>query len=153
MNIRPTEHDDIPALQKVLDGTGLFPSELLPEMAGATLSDTSSEDVWLTCEKEGTAIGFCYAAPEQLAEGTWNMLAIAVHPSMQGHGAGGAIVKRLEEILRKRGHRVLIADTSGTSAFDETRKFYRKNGYTEEARIRDFWAAGDDKVVFWKSLS
>ncbi|MEO1249198.1 MAG: GNAT family N-acetyltransferase, partial [Pseudomonadota bacterium] len=31
-------------------------------------------------------------------------------------------------------------------------EFYRRCGYVEEARIRDFWSAGDDKIVFWKAL-
>lgn len=69
------------------------------------------------------------------------------------NGCGGAIAKHLEAELKERGQRILIADTSGTDEFAQTREFYRKNGYAEEARIRDFWAAGDDKVVFWKSLS
>jgi ribosomal protein S18 acetylase RimI-like enzyme len=59
---------------------------------------------------------------------------------------------RLEADLRAKGARILIADTSGSDEFTQTRAFYRKNGYSEEARIRDFWADGDDKVVFWKSL-
>ena len=46
----------------------------------------------------------------------------------------------------------MIVDTSGTEAFAETRAFYRKNGYTEEARIRDYWADGDDKITFRKPL-
>ena len=80
------------------------------------------------------------------------MLAIAVLPSHQGKGLGRALVKYLENHLKKLGHRILIADTSGTHQFEQTRAFYRKNGYTEETRIRDFWAAGDDKIIFWKSL-
>lgn len=112
----------------------------------------ATKDVWLTCEMDGTAIGFCYAAPEQLAEGTWNMFAIAVLPEKQGQGVGGAMVKEFESNLRQHAHRVLLADTSGADEFQQTRTFYRKNGYSEEARIRDFWAEGDDKVVFWKSL-
>ncbi len=152
MKVRSTKFEDIPALKMVLDGTELFPSEMLPEMVSDFLSEEVSEDIWLTCEVEGSAIGFCYAVPEQLAEGTWNMLAIAVLPSKQGSGAGCAIVKELEAKLAAGGHRVLIADTSGTDEFVRTREFYRKNGYTEEARIRDFWVKGDDKVVFWKSL-
>lgn len=153
MNIRPTKQRDIPALQEVLDGTALFPREMLPDMLGGFLSDNESEDVWLTCEVDGKAIGFCYAVPEQLAEGAWNMLAIAVLPNLQGSGSGRAITTHLEAELRARGARILIADTSGTDDFAETRAFYRKNGYAEEARIRDFWAPGDDKIVFWKSLS
>ncbi|WP_299829665.1 GNAT family N-acetyltransferase [uncultured Roseobacter sp.] len=152
MKIRPTKHDDIAALQEVLKGTQLFPSEMLPNMVRNFLSDDESSDIWLTCEIEGKPVGFCYAVPEELAEGAWNMLAIAVLPTEQGGGCGSAIAKHLEEELKARGQRILIADTSGADDFAPTRDFYRKNGYAEEARIRDFWAAGDDKIVFWKSL-
>ena len=151
MNIRPTKSEDIPALKVVLDETGLFPSDMLPDMLTGFLSE-ESEDIWLTCEDGGNAIGFCFAAPEALAEGTWNMFAIAVLPSSQGNGAGHAIVSALESSLRERGNRILIADTSGTADFALTRDFYRKNSYSEEARIRDFWAEGDDKVTFRKAL-
>jgi ribosomal protein S18 acetylase RimI-like enzyme len=153
MKIRPTKHDDIAALQEVLDGTELFPSEMLPDMVGGFLADGESADIWLTCEANGKALGFCYAAPEALADGAWNMLAIAILPTEQGKGYGGAIVEHLEAELKARGQRILIADTSGVDGFAQTRAFYRKSGYSEEARIRDFWAAGDDKIVFWKSLS
>lgn len=152
VNIRPTKFEDIPALKLVLDATELFPSEMLPDMVSDFLSNDESEGLWLTCEEGGKAIGFCYATPEALTEGTWNMLAIAVLPEKQGSGAGGAIVKQLETRLRESGHRVLIADTSGADEFAQTREFYRKNAYSEEARIRDFWAEGDDKVIFRKSL-
>jgi ribosomal protein S18 acetylase RimI-like enzyme len=153
MNIRPTNHDDIADLQKVLDGTQLFPGEMLPDMVGRFVSGDEGSDLWLTCEVDGKAVGFCYAVPEKLTDRTWNMLALAVLPLLQGKGHGGALVRQLETTLRDRGQRVLIADTSGVDAFAQTREFYRKNNYTEEAHIREFWAAGDDKIVFWKSLA
>lgn len=152
MKIRPTKHDDIAALQEVLNGTELFPSEMLPDMLSGFLSGGESSDIWLTCEADGEAVGFCYAVPEELADGTWNMLAIAILPTKQGGGCGGAITRHLEAELKVRGQRILIADTSGADEFARTREFYRKNGYAEEALIRDFWATGDDKIVFWKSL-
>lgn len=151
-SVRATRSQDIPALKKVLDDTLLFPSEMLDDMVCDYLSNTDSEDLWLTCELDSEAIGFCYAAHEQLTEGTWNMLAIAILPSKQGNGVGRALVKELETNLRRCGQRILIVDTSGTDEFARTRDFYRKNGYSEEVRIRDFWAAGDDKIIFWKSL-
>lgn len=138
--------EDIPALQKVLDGTELFPSEMLPDMMNG------DGDIWLTAELDGRTLGFCYAAPEALTEATWNMVAIAVLPSAQGIGVGGALTAELEAELQRRSQATLIVDTSGTEAFAQTRAFYAKRGYIEEARIRDFWAPGDDKVIFWKSL-
>lgn len=153
MNTRLTTADDIKPLQSVLNQTELFPSEMLPEMIADFLSSDGSGDIWLTCELDGTPIGFCYATPEALTEGTWNMLAIAVLPSSQTHGAGSALTNHLEKLLQQRGHRILIADTSGSDAFKTARNFYRKNAFTQEARIRDFWADGDDKIIFWKKLS
>lgn len=152
MKLRSTRSEDIPALKLVLDGVELFPSELLPDMLSSFLSNQECEDIWLSVVVDGEPIGFCYAIPEPLTDGTWNMLAIAVLRAKQGLGAGAAITNELEASLRKKGARVLIADTSGADAFESARAFYRKNGYSEEARIRDFWAAGDDKVVFWKRL-
>jgi ribosomal protein S18 acetylase RimI-like enzyme len=153
MNIRPTRHDDLADLQEVLDGTELFPSEMLPDLVSGFLSGDEGSDLWLSCEVDGKAVGFCYAVPEELTDRAWNMLALAVLPLLQGKGHGGALVAQLEATLKSRGQRILIADTSGVDAFAQTREFYRKTGYTEEARIRDFWAAGDDKIVFWKSLA
>ena len=152
MKIRLSRFEDIPALKLILDQTDLFPSDMLAEMIGGFLSEDKSDDIWLTCEMDNEAVGFCYAIPEQLTDGTWNLLAIAVNPSKQSGGVGRALVRQLEDTLRDRGNRLLIVDTSGADEFSGTRLFYEKNDYTEEARIRDFWMAGDDKVIFRKTL-
>ena len=49
--------------------------------------------------------------------------------------------------------RTLIVETSSLDDYDQARTFYNRRGFVEEARIRDFYGPGDDKVVFWKSLS
>jgi hypothetical protein len=43
--------------------------------------------------------------------------------------------------------------TSGLTSFERTPAFYRKCGYEEEARVREFYEAGEDKVVFRKGLT
>ncbi|WP_216364980.1 MULTISPECIES: GNAT family N-acetyltransferase [unclassified Roseobacter] len=149
--IKATSTDDIAGLQAVLDGTELFPSEMLPDMLAPALAG-ETEAFWLTCLCDGEAVGLCYTVPEDLADGTWNMLALAVRPDLQGKRIGAALVKAAEERLKDRGQRILIVDTSSSDDFALTRKFYAQNGYEEEARIRDFWADGDDKVVFRKAL-
>ena len=149
--IKSTSPKDILGLQAVLDGTGLFPSEMLPDMLAPSLAG-ETEAFWLTCHSDGEAVGLCYTVPEELADGTWNMLALAVRPDLQGKRFGAALVHAAEQYLKDKGQRILIVDTSGTDAFALTRKFYAQNGYEEEARIRDFWADGDDKVIFRKAL-
>jgi len=149
--IKTTSAGDIPALQEVLDKTGLFPSDMLPDMLAPSLTG-ETEAFWLTCFVEGTAVGLCYTAPEDHAPGTWNMLALAVHPDLQGRRLGTTLVTAVEQHLIAREQRILVVDTSGTEAFARTRQFYAQAGYEEEARIRDFWAEGDDKVTFRKAL-
>ena len=147
--------DDLPALATVIGRTELFPSEMLQDMtAGFTAAGDpdTSEDIWLTATLDGEPAGLCFARPEALADGTWNMLALAVSPDHQGGGLGAAMTADLERRLAGRSVRILIVDTSGTDGFTLTRAFYEKQGYAPEARIRDYWAEGDDKVTFRKAL-
>jgi len=151
MTVRPAQASDIEALAAVLEGTELFPPEMLPQMMAGFLSG-EGEELWLTIMRDDLPVGFCYAMPEALTEGTWNMLALAVLPDCQGEGCGKKMVRHLEATLKSQGCRILIVDTSGTDAFAGTRAFYEAAGYLEEARIRDYWAPGDDKVIFRKAL-
>lgn len=149
--IQATAAEDIPALQLVLELTVLFPSQMLPEMLAPSL-EGGTEAFWLTCQFGGKAMGFCYTAPEDLTDGTWNMLALAVHPEVQGQKLGTTLIHATERQLKETGQRMLIIDTSSAHEFEQARKFYTRNGFEEEARIRDFWAPGNDKVIFRKLL-
>ena len=54
------------------------------------------------------------------------------------------MLEYVEHALTERGQRMLLVETSGTDDFDYVRAFYRNSGYTEEARIRNFYAHGID---------
>ncbi len=71
----------------------------------------------------------------------------------QDLGIGRQLVKQVEELLAAKQKRVLIVETSSGENFVSTRNFYQKLGYTKEASIREFWKAGEDKVVYWKKLT
>ncbi|WP_342077841.1 GNAT family N-acetyltransferase [Yoonia sp. SS1-5] len=152
MSVRPTQAADLPDLCAVLDQTALFPAEMLADMIAPFLSDPDSLDLWLTAFVDETPVGFCYAVPAQFADGSWNMLAIAVAPDQQGTGCGGALTTALLGDLQGKGQRVLIAETSGAAAFEGPRAFYLAQGFEQQGCIRDFWAPGDDKVIFWRGV-
>ncbi len=59
----------------------------------------------------------------------------------------------VEKTLQESGQRVLLVETSGSEDFALTRKFYTKCGYEQEARVRDYYAAGEDMVLFRKVLN
>ncbi len=58
----------------------------------------------------------------------------------------------VENLLREKGHRIILVETSGLPEFELTRKFYDQIGYQREAVIREFYSEGEDKVIFWKKL-
>ena len=58
----------------------------------------------------------------------------------------------IEQMLAVRGERLLLVETSGLASFERSRQFYRQCGFKEEARIREFYQASEDKIVFRKLL-
>lgn len=153
--IRSTTPDDTIALIALADATGLFqPNQL--ESLGEMLSDyfggNSDNRLWITDDDNG-AVGVAYCETERMTDGTWNLQLIAIRPDCQGKGRGTTLLRYVEQTLTVRGGRVLLVETSGLPDFERTRAFYRKCGYDEEARIRDFYKAGDDKIVYRKALS
>ena len=49
--------------------------------------------------------------------------------------------------------RLISIDTSGRADYAPTRAFYAARGYVAVARVPDFYAPGDDQVIFTKALS
>ena len=97
-----------------------------------------------------------YYAPEPFSDRMWNLYFIATDPDQHGSGSGTTLIEGVELNLRAAGDeiaRTLIVETSSLDDYDQARRFYDRRGFVEEARIRDFYGPGDDKVVFWKSLS
>jgi len=141
----------------VAEASGLFSPGELAEieaiLSGYFAGARGGGDFWLTARADETLAGIAYCAPETLTSGTWNLQLIAVDPVHQGRGLGTLLVDAVETSLRERGERLLLVETSGVASFEPTRRFYRKCGYHEEARIRDFYEPGADKIVFRKALA
>ena len=121
-------------------------------MAAPWLRGDVAGHQWRVLDEGGHAMGVAYAAPERMTEGTWNLLLIAVHAGRQGGGGGSRLLQQVEADLARDGGRVLLVETSGLPEFGRTRGFYDRRGFRREAVIRDFYQAGEDKVVFWKAL-
>ncbi|MEM8720012.1 MAG: GNAT family N-acetyltransferase [Cyanobacteria bacterium P01_G01_bin.39] len=150
--IRAVKFNDLPALKAVIDANQLFPSDMLEEMISDYFHNQDSNDYWFTYDDhKPVAIGYC--APEKMTEGTWNLYVIAVHPDLQGLGYGTSMMHHIEQKLAKNGARILLVETSGLESFEPTRQFYQKCGYEKEAQIREFYQAGEDKIIFRKSLT
>lgn len=151
LHVRDLDRDDLLALRTILDRTGLFPSDLLADMAEPWLRGDAPHH-WLVACWDGEVAGFAYAEPERMTEGTHNLLAIAVEPDLQRTGIGKRLVAGLATRLRSEGGRILLVETSSLDEYAATRGFYADLGFVPEARIRDFYRDGEDKITFWTRL-
>jgi D-alanine-D-alanine ligase len=95
-------------------------------------------------------LGFACYGPRDLTNGVYDLYWIAVDPDARRGGVGRGLLAASEEAVRIAGARMLIAETSGTTPYDATRKFYLDTGYVMEATIKDFYVEGDDLSIFIK---
>ena len=152
--IRSTRKTDAKAILGIAKESGQFDSDGL-----AHVQDTleqhlagNGEGIWLTAD-DGEPVGVAYCGPEPVAAGTWNLLMLWTRSDRHGKGHGASLVKQVEHELHSRAARLLIVETSGLPAFAPARSFYAKCGFVHEASIKNFFATGDDKLVFTKSLA
>lgn len=156
--IRPIAPDDIDALIALADSIELFSSDELEELR-QMLTDSLNKDgaahphpFWIT-DDDGGLVGLAYCEPERMTSGAWNLQLIAVRPTHQKQGRGAKLLRFVEQTLIDQGARILLVETMGTPDFKYVRSFYQKNGFNEEAQIREFYAEGADKIIFRKALS
>jgi len=97
-------------------------------------------------------IGYACFGPIPGAAGSYDLYWIVVRPDLQGTGIGRRLLAACEQAIRDGGGRRIYVDTSSRSDYDATRGFYAANGYREEARLDEFYAPGDAKVIFVKHL-
>ncbi len=84
-------------------------------------------------------------------ERTWDLYWLAVDPGQHRRGAATLLVKEMERRLAGKARLVCI-DTSGRPDYGPTREFYATCGYSAVATVPDFYAPGDDQIIFTKRL-
>ena len=152
--LRPT---DRARLAEVLVATGAFHADEI-EVA-LSLFDLSSREGTSDYEFVGAfdaaerLIGYACFGPSPSTEGTYDLYWLAVDPAAQGRGAGRALVREVERLLGARGARLLVAETSSRPDYAGTRAFYLATGYAEAARVKDFYAPADDRIILTTRLT
>ena len=97
-------------------------------------------------------LGYACFGPTPSSDGTYDLYWLAVHPEAQGRGVGRALVREVERLLVARQARLLAVETSSRESYARSREFYARCGYTEAARVRDFYAPADDRIILTTRL-
>ena len=99
---------------------------------------------------EDELVGYACYGPTPDTDRTWDLYWIAVDPTAQRTGGGTRLLTEVERRLEGLNARMLVVETSSRPEYAPTRVFYERRGYAEAARVREFYAPGDDRVIFTK---
>jgi GNAT superfamily N-acetyltransferase len=155
--IRATKAEETPHLLEMARGTGVFKPleiEALEEVLNDYHEDMHRHDHrCLTYEQDGQAAGFAYYAPTAMTDRGWHLYWIVVNKQIHARGVGGKLLRYAEDDIQKANGRQLLIETSSLPHYTLTRRFYLKHGYEQACALPDYYANGDDMVVFRKRLN
>jgi D-alanine-D-alanine ligase len=148
--------DRAPILKAIVD-TGLFRSNevaIATEVLDDALAHGKNGHYQSYTLLSGTRpVGWVCFGPTPCTLGTYDVYWIVVAPDVQGKGLGRRLMADAEKRILERGGRLVVVETSGRSIYQATIGFYLRNRYVEAARVKDFYAEGDDRVVLTKKLA
>ncbi len=139
----------------LIRATGFFtPAEVdvAEELIDVYLEDPEQKDyrIVVTENDRKDAVGYMTWGPTPLAEDAYDIYWMAVAPSEQGRGRGKALIRWVEDEVRRLAGRMIIIETSSQPKYRGTRQFYIDFDYKEVARVPDYYRAGDDRVIYAK---
>ncbi len=157
VTFRDTVHcSDPEAIFQLTESCGLFyPEEtaVARELAEERLArGPSSGYEFLFAQKDGLVTGYTCFGPIPFTQGRFDLYWIAVQKDLQGTGIGKRLLQLTEvRIQEMRGRRIYV-ETSSRKPYTPTHRFYLSSGYHQEVILTDFYAPGDDKIIYMKAL-
>lgn len=131
------------------DGEIVVAQEVLDE---AIKGGASGHYQSFTLLEHDAAVGWICFGPTPCTSGTFDIYWIGVCPQHQGRGYGRVLLQTAEQHIRRRGGKLIVIETSGRDIYNSTRGFYLATGYREAARVPNFYAPGDARVIYTKPL-
>lgn len=148
---------DLAAVKEIVEATGYFTSEeviIALELVQDNLVKGAAESgyYFVFAQSKEHPIGYTCYGPIPCTRSSFNLYWIAVHPDFQGRGIGQALLTETEKMMRAAGGTRSYVDTSFKDQYKKTRNFYETLGYRIAAKLEDFYAPGDAKVIYEKAL-
>ncbi|MCU0474457.1 MAG: GNAT family N-acetyltransferase [Bacteroidales bacterium] len=144
-------------IEEILRSTDFFYDfeiQIALEIADDTISLGMDESgyYWLTISDDDGLVAFSNYGKDDFSTHSWDLYWIAVDHNSRHKKLGSALLKAVEDDVRKRGGKILWIDTSGRPLYAATEGFYIKNGYKLQASLKDYYAPGDPKQIYSKVL-
>lgn len=153
------QHSDAAAVYTLVTETGFFSKaeELIAiELVEETLSLGKASGYEFVFgdkpDQPGSLLAYTCYGPIPDTVSSFDLYWIAVSPTLRRTGLGRELLQVTERLASQQNASRMFVDTSGREQYAPTRSFYEQMGYRAEARLIDFYAPGDDKVIYAKTL-
>jgi ribosomal protein S18 acetylase RimI-like enzyme len=148
--------EDVENVRKIASSTGFFYDFEIP-VAVELVEDRLAEGedsgyFFIFVEVEGKTVSYSCYGPIAGTDAGYDLYWIVTHNDYRGLGIGKKLLDETHKVVKNRGGRYIIAETSSLEKYTPTRLFYEKNEYGKDAIIKDFYMPGDDKVIYVKRL-
>jgi ribosomal protein S18 acetylase RimI-like enzyme len=151
--IIPSDPD---AISGIVKASGFFSTEeiaLARELAEEKLAQgNASSYQFLFAENENSVRGYTCFGLIPATSGSYDLYWIAVDEQFRSQGLGKELMQKTQHIIRGIGGRLIYVETSSRDQYKPTHSFYESCGYQKEAFLKDFYAAGDSKIIYVKTL-
>ncbi|HQP29743.1 MAG TPA: GNAT family N-acetyltransferase [Deltaproteobacteria bacterium] len=155
MNFRyqvlPSDCEDV---RRIVDSTGFFyPDEvdMAVELVQAHLEQGPDSGYhFVFAQDAGGVHGYTCYGPVACTRGSFDLYWIAVDKNRQQQGLGRELLEHTEICIQASGGMRVYIETSARELYRPTQRFYERCGYEAEARLKDFYAPGDSKIIYVK---
>jgi ribosomal protein S18 acetylase RimI-like enzyme len=141
-------------IEEITRAVGIFRDDEVPvalEVFDAAVAG-SPDYTAVGAELDGGLAGWICWGPTPCTLGTYDLYWMAVDPRHQAAGIGTVLMREMEGRLAGSA-RLIVVETAGRPDYRPTCAFYEARGYRRAAVIPDFYAPGDDQVVYVKTLT
>ena len=146
---------DPDTIKRIVTSTGFFREDeilVAAELAEERLEKGASSGYeFLFAEIAGKTVAYsCYGLIPCTLH-SFDLYWIATHLDYMNRGIGKYLLGETEKAIFLLGGQGIYVETSSKDQYDPTRVFYEKNQYLLKARFDNFYAPGDDKLVYVKT--
>lgn len=148
--------EDVEQIRSLVEATGFFrPDEV--EIARELVQERlekgpESGYYFVIAQQAGKVIGYGCYGPIPCTLTSYDIYWIAVSPDLQGRGLGKIILTEMERLMNESGGIRAYVETSMQVRYASTRSFYERCGYNCDVILDDFYAPGDGKAIYSKTV-
>jgi GNAT superfamily N-acetyltransferase len=152
--IKPEERKHVEEILRSTDFFYEFEIETALEIADETIAKGMEKSgyYWLKVIDDDGVVAFANYGKNAFSTHSWELYWIAVHNNSRHKKLGSALLKAVEDDVRKNNGKILWIETSGRPKYAATEAYYQRNGYELAASLKDFYGPGDPKQVYVKVL-